>query len=106
MTPFYYKGKRTFNLESGQQEIETFEGFFLEEVVDFALGKLPNDEKEQLIIRLKNKEDKDLPKQIPTFGKDNKITKMETKLVRREENSAHIIEDADAIAKWKEIFKI
>ena len=106
MTPFSYKGKRTFNLESGQQDVETIEGFFLEEVVDFALGKLPNDEKEQLIIRLKNKEDKDLPKQIPTFGKDNKITKMETKLVRREENSAHIIEDADAIAKWKEIFKI
>ena len=106
MTPFSYKGKRTFNLESGQQEVETFEGFFLEEVVDFALGKLPNDEKEQLIVRLKNKEDKDLPKKIPTFGKDNKITKMETKLVRREENSAHIIEDADAITKWKEIFKI
>ena len=29
MTPFYYKGKRTFNLESGQQEVETIEGFFL-----------------------------------------------------------------------------
>ena len=56
MTPFYYKGKRTFNLKSGQQEVETCEGFFLEELVDFALGKLPNDEKEQLIVRLKNEE--------------------------------------------------
>ena len=106
MTPFSYKGKRTFNLESGQQEVETCKGFFLEEVVDFALGKLPNEEKEQLIVRLKNKEDKDVPKQIPTFGKDNKVTKVETKLVRREENSAHIIEDADAIQRWKELFKI
>lgn len=106
LTPFYYKGKRTFNLESGQQEVETFEGFFLEEVVDFALGKLPNDEKEQLIVRLKNKEDKDTPKQIPIFGKDNKVTKVETKLVRRDENSVHIIEDVDAIYRWKELFGI
>jgi len=106
MTPFYYKGKRTFNLESGQESVDTFEGFFLEEVVDFALGKLPNDEKEQLIIRLKNKEDKDVPKQIPIFGKDNKIIKVETKVVRREENSSHIIEDTEAISRWRELFKI
>lgn len=55
MTPFYFRGKRTFNLESGQQDVETIEGFFLEEMVDFALGKLPNDDKIQLIVRMKTK---------------------------------------------------
>ena len=106
MTPFYYKGKRIFNLKSGQQEVETCEGFFLEELVDFALGKLPNDEKEQLIVRLKNKEDRDLPKEIPFFDKNGKVSKTETKLVRRDENSAHIIEDAEAIFRWKKLFGI
>ena len=106
MTPFYYKGKRTFNLESGQVTTDTYEGFFLEEVVDFALGKLPSDEKEQLIVRMKNKEDKDVPRQFPVFGKGGNVTKVETKYVRRDENSSHVIEDEDAIARWKEIFNI
>ncbi len=106
MTPFYYKGKRTFNLESGQQDVETIEGFFLEEMVDFALGKLPNDDKIQLIVRMKNKEDKDIPKQFPILDKNQKVTKVETKIVRRDENSSHVIDDEEAIERWKEIFKI
>lgn len=106
MTPFYYNGSRTFTTEEGQQTLKTLEGFFLEEVVDFAIGKIANEEKEQLVIRLKNKEDKDVPRQFPVFGKDNKVIKVETKLVRRDENSSHIVEDQDAILRWKKIFKI
>lgn len=105
MKAFYYKGKRTFTTEEGQQTLETLEGFFLEEVVDFAIGKIDNEEKEQLVVRLKNKEDKDVPRQFPVFGKDNKIIKVENKYVRRYENSSHIIEDQEAILRWKESFK-
>lgn len=103
---FYYKGQRKFNTETGVLEVETIEGFMMSEVVDFTIGKLPEDPQEQLIVRLKNKEDKDVPKEIPTFGKNREVKSVETKIVRREENSAHIILDQDAIARWKKIFEI
>jgi len=103
---FYYKGQRKFNTETGVLEVETIEGFMMNEVVDFTIGKLPEDPQEQLIVRLKNKEDKDVPKEIPIFGKNKEVKAVETKIVRREENSAHIILDQDAIARWRKIFEI
>jgi len=103
MTPFSYKGKRAFNTPEGQVEAETQEGFFLEEVVDFALGKLPSEEKEQLVVRLKNQEDKDSIREIPIV-KNNKVTGYEARVLRRNENSSHVIDDQEAIAKWKQIF--
>jgi hypothetical protein len=55
---------------------------------------------------MKNKEDKDIPKQFPILDKNQKVTKVETKIVRRDENSSHVIDDEEAIERWKEIFKI
>ena len=40
---------------------------------------------------MKNKEDKDIPKTISYSWQNQKVTKVETKIVRRDENSVHII---------------
>lgn len=107
MTPFSYKSERIFHAGTEKQEtIETTEFFFLEEVVDAALGKMNADEKLQLIVRLKNKEDKDIPKQFPKLNNKGVVIGQEFKFVRRDENSAHIITDQEAIERWKKIFSV
>ena len=65
MTPFSYKGARKFNTTEGEITLETIEGFLIENVIDWVIGKTPTDETEQLVIRLKNTEDKDVWRQFP-----------------------------------------
>ena len=103
MTPFSYKGKRTFNTPEGEITLDTLEGFFTESVVDWAIGKTPNDETEQLIIRLTNLEDKDVVRQFPVMGAKGVVKSVENKLVRRNENTMVVITDIEAIQKWKSI---
>lgn len=103
MTPFSYKGTRTFNTPEGEISMETLEGFHLEEVVDWAIGKTPGTEKEQLVVRFKNIEDKDTVRQLPVVGAKGVIKSVENKLVRRNENSMTIITDPEAIQKWKDL---
>lgn len=101
MTPFSYKSKRTFNTPDGEVTLDTLEGFFIESVVDWAIGKTPSDETEQLVIRLKNTEDKDVWRQFPILDTKKQIKAAENKFVRRNENSIIIITDPEAILKWK-----
>ena len=102
MTPFYYKGKRTFNTPDGEITLDTLEGFFIESVVDWAIGKTPSDETEQLIVRLTNIEDKDVVRQFPVMGAKGIVKSVENRLVRRNENTMIVITDEEAIKKWKE----
>ena len=102
MTPFSYKGKRAFNTSEGEVTIDTLEGFFIESVVDWAIGKTPSDETEQLIVRLKNIEDKDVVRQFPIMGTKGVVKSVENKLVRRNENTMIVITDEEAIQIWKE----
>jgi hypothetical protein len=102
MTPFSYKSKRTFNTPEGEITLDTVEGFFVESVVDWAIGKTPSDETEQLIIRLVNQEDKDVVRQFPIMGAKGIVKSVENKLVRRSENTMIVITDEEAIEKWKE----
>jgi hypothetical protein len=106
MTPFSYKGKRTFNTPEGEITLDTLEGFFIESVVDWAIGKTPNDETEQLIIRLTNLEDKDVVRQFPVMGAKGVVKSIEKRLVRRNENSIIVITDEEAIQKWKDVYHI
>ena len=106
MTPFSYKSKRTFNTPEGEITLDTLEGFFIESVVDWAIGKTPNDETEQLIIRLTNLEDKDVVRQFPVMGAKGVVKSIEKRLVRRNENSIVIITDEEAIQKWKDMYNI
>ena len=103
MTPFSYKSKRTFNTPEGQITLDTLEGFLIEEHVDWAIGKTPSDETEQLIVRLKNIEDKDVVRQFPVMGAKGVVKSVENKLVRRNENTMVVITDTEAIEKWKSI---
>jgi len=103
MTPFSYKSKRTFNTQEGEITLDTLEGFFIESVVDWAIGKTPSDETEQLIVRLKNIEDKDVVRQFPVMGAKGVVKSVENKLVRRNENTMVVITDTEAIEKWKSI---
>ena len=102
MTPFSYKSKRTFNTPEGEITLDTVEGFFIESVVDWAIGKTPSDETEQLIVRLKNIEDKDVVRQFPIMGAKGVVKSVENKLVRRNENTMIVITDEEAIQKWKD----
>jgi len=102
MTPFSYKGKRTFNTPEGEITLDTVEGFFIESVVDWAIGKTPSDETEQLILRLTNVEDKDVVRQFPIMGAKGIVKSVENKLVRRNENTMIVITDEEAIQKWKD----
>jgi len=102
MTPFSYKSKRTFNTPEGEITLDTVEGFFIESVVDWAIGKTPSDETEQLIIRLVNQEDKDVVRQFPIMGAKGIVKSVENKLVRRNENTMIVITDEEAIQKWKD----
>lgn len=102
MTPFSYKSKRTFNTPEGEITLDTLEGFFIESVVDWAIGKTPSDETEQLIVRLKNIEDKDVVRQFPIMGAKGVVKSVENKLVRRNENTMIVITDEEAIQKWKD----
>ena len=103
MTPFSYKSKRTFNTPDGEVTLDTLEGFFIESVVDWAIGKTPSDETEQLIVRLKNVEDKDVVRQFPIMGAKGIVKSVENRLVRRNENTMIVITDEEAIEKWKDI---
>ena len=103
MTPFSYKSKRTFNTPEGEITLDTLEGFFVESVVDWAIGKTPSDETEQLIVRLKNVEDKDVVRQFPVMGAKGIVKSVENKLVRRNENTMIVITDEEAIQRWKDI---
>ena len=103
MTPFSYKGKRTFNTPEGEITLDTVEGFFIESVVDWAIGKTPSDETEQLILRLTNVEDKDVVRQFPIMGAKGIVKSVENRLVRRNENTMVVITDEEAIQKWKDI---
>ena len=102
MTTFSYKGKRTFNTPEGEITVDTLEGFFIESVVDWAIAKTPNDETEQLVIRLKNVEDKDVIRQFPIMGAKGIVKSVENRLVRRNENTMIVITDEEAIERWKE----
>jgi len=102
MTPFSYKSRRTFNTPEGEITLDTVEGFFIESVVDWAIGKTPSDETEQLIIRLVNQEDKDVVRQFPIMGAKGIVKSVENKLVRRNENTMIVITDEEAIQKWKD----
>ena len=102
MTPFSYKSKRTFNTPEGEITLDTLEGFFIESVVDWAIGKTPSDETEQLIVRLKNVEDKDVVRQFPVMGAKGIVKSVENRLVRRNENTMIVITDEEDIKKWKE----
>ena len=102
MTPFSYKSKRTFNTPEGEITLDTVEGFFIESVVDWAIGKTPSDETEQLILRLTNVEDKDVVRQFPIMGAKGIVKSVENKLVRRNENTMIVITDEEAIQKWKD----
>lgn len=106
MTPFSYKGKRTFNTPDGEITLDTIEGFFIESVVDWAIGKTPTDEAEQLIVRLNNVEDKDVVRQFPVMGQKGVVKSVENKLVRRNENTFIVITDVEAIQKWKDSFLV
>lgn len=101
MTPFSYKSKRTFNTPGGEITLDTLEGFFIESVVDWAIGKTPSDETEQLIVRLKNIEDKDVVRQFPVMGAKGVVKSVENRLVRRNENTMIVITDEEAIQRWK-----
>lgn len=103
MTPFSYKSKRTFNTPEGEITLDTLEGFLIEEHVDWTIGKSPNDEVEQLIVRLKNVEDKDVVRQFPVMGAKGVVKSVENRLVRRNENTMVVITDEEAIVKWKSI---
>ena len=103
MTPFSYKSKRTFNTPDGEVTLDTLEGFFIESVVDWAIGKTPSDETEQLIVRLTNIEDKDVVRQFPIMGAKGIVKSVENRLVRRNENTMIVITDEEAIEKWKDI---
>ena len=102
MTPFSYKSRRTFNTPEGEITLDTVEGFFIESVVDWAIGKTPSDETEQLILRLVNQEDKDVVRQFPIMGAKGIVKSVENKLVRRNENTMIVITDEEAIQKWKD----
>ena len=102
MTPFSYKSKRTFNTPDGEVTLDTLEGFFIESVVDWAIGKTPSDETEQLIVRLTNLEDKDVVRQFPIMGAKGIVKSVENRLVRRNENTMIVITDEEAIEKLKE----
>jgi hypothetical protein len=104
MTPFSYKSKRTFNTPDGEVTLDTLEGFFIESVVDWAIGKTPNDETEQLIVRLTNQEDKDVVRQFPIMGAKGVVKSVENKLVRRNENTMIVITDENAIQIWKDSY--
>lgn len=104
MTPFSYKSKRTFNTPDGEITLDTLEGFFVESVVDWAIGKTPSDETEQLIIRLTNVEDKDVVRQFPVMGQKGVVKSVENKLVRRNENTMIVITDEEAIQRWKDSY--
>lgn len=104
MTPFSYKSKRTFNTPDGEVTLDTLEGFFIESVVDWAIGKTPNDETEQLIVRLTNQEDKDVVRQFPIMGAKGVVKSVENKLVRRNENTIVVITDENAIQIWKDSY--
>ena len=106
MTPFSYKSKRTFNTPDGEVTLDTLEGFFIESVVDWAIGKTPSDETEQLIVRSTNLEDKDVVRQFPVMGAKGVVKSIEKRLVRRNENSIVIITDEEAIQKWKDMYNI
>ena len=103
MTPFSYKSKRTFNTPDGEVTLDTLEGFFIESVVDWAIGKTPSDETEQLIVRLTNIEDKDVVRQFPVMGAKGVVKSVEDKFVRRNENTMVVITDEEAIQRWKDI---
>ena len=103
MTPFSYKSKRTFNTPDGEVTLDTLEGFFIESVVDWAIGKTPSDETEQLIVRLTNIEDKDVVRQFPVMGSKGVVKSVENKLVRRNENTMVVITDEESIERWKDI---
>ena len=105
MTPFSYKSKRTFSKGEEKIEFETLEGFFMEEAIYWAIGKTPEEEFEQLIVTLKNVEDKDVVRQFPIMGAKGVVKAVENKLVRRNENSMFIITDQEAIKVWKEKWK-
>jgi hypothetical protein len=104
MTPFSYKSKRTFNTPEGEITLDTLEGFFIESVVDWAIGKTPNDETEQLIVRLTNQEDKDVVRQFPIMGAKGVVKSVENRLVRRNENTMIVITDENAIQIWKDSY--
>lgn len=104
MTPFSYKSKRTFNTPDGEVTLDTLEGFFIESVVDWAIGKTPSDETEQLIVRLTNIEDKDVVRQFPIMGAKGVVKSVENKLVRRNENTIVVITDENAIQIWKDSY--
>jgi hypothetical protein len=104
MTPFSYKSKRTFNTPDGEVTLDTLEGFFIESVVDWAIGKTPNDETEQLIVRLTNQEDKDVVRQFPIMGAKGIVKSVENRLVRRNENTMIVITDENAIQIWKDSY--
>lgn len=102
MTPFSYKGQRKINTKEGEVIINTIEGFLMEEVVDWAIAEFTVGEGEELVVRLKNIEDKDVVRQFPILGAKGIVKGVENKLVRRNENTMIVITDEEAIQRWKD----